>query len=433
VRLPSILLAALVAAGVAASPAAADSIVYAKQGNLYLTSPDGSKGYQLTYDGGYSSPSQAADGTIGALRNDQMVRLDRSGHLLSAVNGMGSGFSPNIGGPYEPRISPDGTRFAYYFYVQTSFDDYENDIRWIDTGSYTTWTYAGHFTSPATESEYDRSLEQPEWVANDRLLGTLGMYLNMWTWKLGTGHGYTYPAAQWWFGLQDPPDEWGVAAYHWYNDPSLSPDGSRLAMTDFGQQLVVADTHGPAWSGEPPYAEVDYVNPQSDLAAPTIRCRGPVGQTDNPSWARDGSVVAYGMPDGVHLMTMPGCTDRLLIPGGSEPAFGLADVNAAQAPAPPSGSGPAPAPAPAAGAGVLRLTAVSLHPRAFRARRGTTLRFTLSAPASVRLSASSVHRLLNGRAGRNAVRFKPRLRPGRYRLRLSAGPASATARFAVKR
>src|SRR5262249_22696948 len=85
VRLPSILLAALVAAGIAASPAAADSIVYVKQGNLYLTSPDGSQGYQVTSDGGYSSPSQADDGTIGALHDDQMVRLDRSGHILSSV------------------------------------------------------------------------------------------------------------------------------------------------------------------------------------------------------------------------------------------------------------------------------------------------------------------------------------------------------------
>ena len=283
VRLPSILIAALVAAGVAASPAAADSIVYVKQGNLYLTSPDGSQGYQLTSDGGYSSPSQAADGTIGALHDDQMVRLDRAGHVLSAVDGIGSGNDASIGGPYEPRISPDGTRFAYYFYVQTSFDDYEHAIRWIDTGSYSTWTYADHFTSPATESEYERSLEQPEWVTNDRLLGTLGMYLNMWTWKLGTGHGYTYPAAQWWFGLQDPPDEWGVAAYHWYDDPALSPDGSRLAMTDQGRQLVVADTHGPAWSGEPPYAEVDYVDPVSDLQPPAIRCRGPVGRPTTPA------------------------------------------------------------------------------------------------------------------------------------------------------
>ena len=58
-----------------------------------------------------------------------------------------------LGGIY-PRISPDGTRFAYYFYVQTSYDDLENNIRWIDTGSYATWTWADHFTGPADESEY---------------------------------------------------------------------------------------------------------------------------------------------------------------------------------------------------------------------------------------------------------------------------------------
>jgi hypothetical protein len=250
-------------------------------------------------------------------------------------------------------------------------------------------------------------------VTNDRLLGTLGMYLNMWTWKVGTGHDYTYDAAQWWFGLQDPPDEWGVAAYHWYNDPSLSPDGSRLAMTDQGQQLVVAHTNGPAWSGEPPYAEVDYVNPESDLQPPTIDCRGPVGQTDNPTWSRDASLVAYGMPDGVHVMTMPDCTDHLLIPGGAEPAFGPADVN------PP--------------ATAVKLAGVSLHPRAFRARRGTTVRFTLSAPARVTFTAGRAKGAVAGRAGANAVRFRPHLRPGRYRLRLRAARARATARFTVKR
>ena len=197
-------IAALVAAGVAASPAAADSIVYAKQGNLFLTSPDGSQGYQLTSDGGYSSPSQAADGTIGALHDDQLVRLDRSGHVLSAVDGMGSGNEPDIGGPYEPRISPDGTRFAYYFYVQTSFDDYANGIRWIDTGSYSTWTLRRPLHQPGQRERVRARLEQPEWVTDDRLLGTQGMFLNMWTWQLGTGHDSTYPAEQWWFGLQRP-------------------------------------------------------------------------------------------------------------------------------------------------------------------------------------------------------------------------------------
>jgi hypothetical protein len=129
------------------------------------------------------------------------------------------------------------------------------------------------------------------------------------------------------------------------------------------------------------------------------------------------------MPDGVHVMTMPDCTDHLLIPGGAEPAFGPADVD------PPAATGGG----PTGGGGAAAVKRVSLHPRAFRARRGTTLRFTLSAPARVTLAAGRVRRVLAGRAGANAVRFKPNLRPGRYRLRLSAGGAGATARFTVKR
>ena len=43
-RFLPMLAAALAAASVAAAPAAADSIVYATDGNLFLTSPDGSKG-----------------------------------------------------------------------------------------------------------------------------------------------------------------------------------------------------------------------------------------------------------------------------------------------------------------------------------------------------------------------------------------------------
>ena len=59
--------------------------------------------------------------------------------------------------------------------------------------------------------------------------------------------GYTLLAAQYWFGLQDPVDEWGVAAYHWYDDPAVTRDGAKLAMTDGGNvRLMLAATHGPA-------------------------------------------------------------------------------------------------------------------------------------------------------------------------------------------
>jgi hypothetical protein len=400
----------------AAAPAAADSIVYAKQGNLYLTTADGSRTRQLTTDGGYASPSQADDGTIGAIRNKQLVRLSPDGRLLNApIPAMGTSGRGAIGGPYEARISPDGTRFAYYFYVQTSFDDYENDIRWIDTGSYGAWTYADHFTSPATESEFHRSFTQPEWITNDRLLGTQGMFMNMWTWKLGTGHGYTYPGAQWWFGLRDPVDEWGVAAYHWYDDPALSRDGARIAMTDQGQQLVIAATNGPAWSGEPPYPEPDYVNPDSGFAEPTIVCRGPVAKTENPTWSLDGSRVAYGAPDGVHVANADCSGDTLLVPGGSEPAFGPANVQAATTPG-------------------LSLTNVSLRPRAFR--RAATVRFRLSAPARVTLKIKGAKGSLavNGKAGANTVRLRRRgLSRGPHRLVVRAAGRTASVPFRIVR
>jgi hypothetical protein len=62
-----------------AATASAHSIVYIKDGNVWLTSPDAAKQYQVTCDGGYASPSQADDGTIVALRAKQFVRMDRSG------------------------------------------------------------------------------------------------------------------------------------------------------------------------------------------------------------------------------------------------------------------------------------------------------------------------------------------------------------------
>ena len=68
-------LTALVALGctlVAVPAASADSLVYTRDNNIYLANPDGSGAYQVTLDGTagspYSSPSQADDGTIVAVR-----------------------------------------------------------------------------------------------------------------------------------------------------------------------------------------------------------------------------------------------------------------------------------------------------------------------------------------------------------------------------
>jgi hypothetical protein len=65
-------LGCLISALVAAAPAAAHSLVFIKDSNVWLANADGSGQYQVTLDGTsgspYSSASQADDGTIVALR-----------------------------------------------------------------------------------------------------------------------------------------------------------------------------------------------------------------------------------------------------------------------------------------------------------------------------------------------------------------------------
>lgn len=80
-------LTALVAA-VAAPPAAADSLVFIRDHNVWLANADASGQYQVTRDGTsgapYESPSQADDGTIVAIRETpgarrQIYRMTQSG------------------------------------------------------------------------------------------------------------------------------------------------------------------------------------------------------------------------------------------------------------------------------------------------------------------------------------------------------------------
>jgi hypothetical protein len=391
---PLRLLTALVVAAAAvvalAATASADSIVYVKDGNVWLTSPDAAKQYQVTFDGGYSSPSQADDGTIVALRARQFVRMDRSGHQLNApIDAIGTS-GGNFYGPYEPRVSPDGTRIAYWFGQYSDYYSYGCNCYLYHLESKTAWTYADRFTDPSSESENYLGLEQPEWLTNDRLLASYpGFWMSGWTFKIGTGTGYASNAAQWWYQFKDDQ------GYNYYpTDPALSPDGRKLALSNGGDpntktQLLLAAVPGPAWVGEPPY-ENDYLG-NSAVEQPQLQCSQEKGLVVNPTWSQDSGSVAYGSTDGIHVVGVPadwncaGLADRLLAPGGSEPDWGPADVNLAQKPSPPAGAG-APSGAPKtvakAGPGLAR---VRLTPTSFRARAGARLRFTLAGPARLTL------------------------------------------------
>ena len=109
-----------------AAPAFADSVAYVKDGNVWLSTTDGSRQFQVTTDGGYSTVSQADSGRMVALRGDKIRHLERDGTLISEIAtpvSTTSDPSMSFQGPFDPEISPNGKRVAYTYYWQyTGYD-----------------------------------------------------------------------------------------------------------------------------------------------------------------------------------------------------------------------------------------------------------------------------------------------------------------------
>jgi hypothetical protein len=249
--LPRSLTALLVAGaftGALAATAGADSIVYVKDGNVWPTSPDAAKLYQVTFDGGYASP--------------------------------------------------------YWFGQYSQRYDYGCSCYVFHRESKTAWTYSDRFTDPTAESENYLGLERPEWLTNDRLLASYpSFWMSGWTFKLGTATGYSDKAAEWWYQFKD--DE----GYNFYpTDPALSPDGKKLALTNGADpntknQLLLASVPGPAWVGDPSY-ENDYLG-NSAVEQAQLQCAQEKGVVVNPTWSQDSTRVAYGLGDGIHVVSVP--------------------------------------------------------------------------------------------------------------------------------
>ncbi len=304
-----------------------------------------------------------------------------------------------------------------------------------------------------------------------------------------------------------------------YTDPVWSPDGSKLAyvrdtgdpnggtdiwVLDLGTHVQAQLTTGPDlhyapdWS--PDGSRIAYVtdpflltntklvsNPDiwamnADGSGKTRLTMGPTDDAD-PTWSPDGSEIAYSQRKAqtslhtittflgeIHVMRADGTGDRNIT---NDPAFD--DTVQSWQPlgqgvnqTPPAFSGPisvapiltiAPRPTPPF------IRAPQPSPALVAAKRGTTIRFRLSKPASVKLAVEQLRRgvkarrqghrvcrptsrhvrrksrctaftirgwiVRDGKRGRNRVRFTGRigrkaLRPGRYRIRAGAVNGIAT-------
>jgi hypothetical protein len=453
-RAATLIITAVALALATAGAASASSIVYIKNGDIWLTSPDGSKSYQVTFDGHYFSPSQADNGMIVAGHGSTIVRMDRSGHLLGApvpvVGGDTTTWPPSprdkFYGPMDPKVSPDGKQVAYWFY------EYENYYSaacscvqyWLQ--NYTTSTAVDHLTS--TPQDIVREDRDPSWIDNNHTL----VWDPYFTYQASTWvPGGDYNNRQWWFQHPDAM----------IRDGELSPDRTKLATIGATggagspyDHVYLWSMNGPAWVGDPPYHED--INNDPEVPAPTLQCQN-VRDSDasSPTWSPDSSAIAYHDKDGIWVQQIPAelsdCTvhERLLVAGGSDPDWGPADVDMAQKLASPgTGGPPSPGSQPSTqGGGSVSLSGLSVTPRRFRVLRhghgGAVVRFRLTGAARVTLiiarGKSGVGQIvLSGHSGVNAVRITGKvgnrsLARGRYQLLVAAGRSTARTGFEVTR
>jgi len=300
-----------------AATASADSIVYIKDHDVWLAEPDGSTQTQVTEDGTaeepYYSPSQADDGTILVLKGSdidaQFHRLNQNGQLLVPP------FDHSAPAyPQGVAVSPDGELIAYH-------------AKLIFGGDVVDRTYFSHADAFTDSEEITASVnfEHPAWMSNSQVFLSFGA-AQTYTYELGD------PDAVTWFAESDVQ----------VRDPdiTITPATDRIVVVNGeGATLEFFETNGPP-PAEPTYAPCLFGNP--------------TGEFESPSWKPDGSALAWNEGDGIWTAGLPDmspaeCTNfltntTLIVPGGSQPDWGPADIGPGGDTTPPEttiNSGPA--------------------------------------------------------------------------------------------
>jgi hypothetical protein len=289
--------AALVGLGIVAPAARAASpggIVYARNYNVWITSPDGSNVRQLTFDGTAASPwidpSMSVHGTVFAIRN-------RSRRIGSVVNTSSTIYRMNQAGRIVGRITPlqydsrddSVTRGLGITAIAASptGDQVAYQQSWLcpDAVHPGFQTYCSYVDVAYSDGSDDatvgnraslRFMETPSWAnANTLLLANRAFGISYY--RYGANSRATPHA---WFGYGNVDDEY---------DADLTR--GRLALVGRfdtangpvdGLQLLAVDAHLPA--------------------KPTPKCllTGPAGRYQDPSWSPDGGWLTWAESDGDH-------------------------------------------------------------------------------------------------------------------------------------
>jgi hypothetical protein len=323
------LLGAVAALLVCVGSAHASSWVYVKDHNVWLANPDGTGARQLTTDGSeelpYASPSQADDGTILAGRGLRFVKLDRQGHqigpLLPSIL-VGKPANALAVGPFDPKLSPDGHKLVYWIGTWSTWFDYGTSTSWTDPRDAVIWQDA----DSGAQLGFTMFYEKPSWLQDSRhaLLSQPGNRLAaqiVGSAIAGSHNDVTH--------VFTDSDSKPAGEYYSQDvgDPELTPAGDKLVALrgPNAETIRFYDTR----SGRPVVSACGLGEPVGGSAA-------------DPTWAPDGSAVAWAEGDGIWTTPVAALdsTDcswaqpHRIIAGASQPDWGPADVTPTASKAP---------------------------------------------------------------------------------------------------
>ena len=415
---------ALVAAAALAAPAAqADSIAYVKGGDVWLSTSDGERQFQVTSTGAYQDVSQADDGTMIALSGVRLHKLDRMGNVLADFDTPVSDTRPPaqrvFWGPLDPAISPDGKQVAYSWYYMTQ----SQDPTCYPPECYTTINEAGTgYSHSDRQTGWDEpgfkkhgGWRNPVWVDNSTtLISDMTHWPN--TEVTVDDRTATDNQARLWFTDDLTGNPSGNAT-----EGDITRDTKRMAYVTGESEESLTLYYVPVFPRE--FRDNEPYPKGSAFPVSCYRYGTPAGgRFRSPTFSPSGGKLAWADSEGVKVVDVPdfaaagNCTadgasqtSSMLIPGAAEPDWGPADVPTGR----PGKGGDGPKPGPGGGGLSAKVSKVKL---AKALKRGVTV--TLAVPSAGKVSATAKAR------GRKVAAARSRA--------VSAGTASVKLTFTAK-